>query len=409
MWFYVQHILIPHQRAEAALHEIPRGNLSDLYPRWLGARELLLHHRDPYSKEVTREIQVGYYGRQLDPARPSDPKDQQAFAYPAYVVFLLAPTVLLSFSTVQAGFRLLLLGLTIATVFLWMRTFRWRISPMSTAILIVLTIGSFPVMQGIKLQQLSLLVAGLIAISALLIAREYFALAGVVLALTTIKPQLVVLLVAWLSLWAFADWRRRQNLVWGFVVTMVFLCVAAQCVIPGWSGRFLNAVIAYRQYNDGAGSVLEVLVTPVVGRMLAGLAVIALGTTTWKSRRASVDSSAFHWMFALVLALTVVVVPKTAPYNQVFLLPAVLFVAANWRDFCERGIGTRFVLVLCGLLVCWPWLAAAGLTLASFGLAADTIQQAWAVPIWTSLLIPLAVLAALTRGYNKFSSPTIDR
>src|SRR5579863_7450866 len=112
MWFYVQHILIPHQRAEAALHGTPRGNLSDLYPRWLGARELLLHHRDPYSPELTREIQIGYYGRALDPARPQDPMDQQSFAYPVYVVFLFAPTMTFPFAVVQFGFRWLLIFLT---------------------------------------------------------------------------------------------------------------------------------------------------------------------------------------------------------------------------------------------------------------------------------------------------------
>ena len=98
MWFYVQHVLIAYQRTDAAAHDNPRGNLSDLYPRWLGARELLLHHRDPYSPELTREIQAGYYGRPLDSSRPSDPRDQQGFAYPVYVVFLLAPIITLPFS-----------------------------------------------------------------------------------------------------------------------------------------------------------------------------------------------------------------------------------------------------------------------------------------------------------------------
>src|SRR5580704_1249476 len=152
MWFYVQHVLIPHQQAEAALYGIPRGNLSDLYPRWLGARELLLHGRDPYSAEVTREIQAGYYGRPLDPALPHDPKDEQGFAYPAYVVFLLAPTVTLPFEVVQMGFRWLLIGLAAASVMLWVRTLRWKISAETAAILVVLTLGSFPVLQGVKLQ-----------------------------------------------------------------------------------------------------------------------------------------------------------------------------------------------------------------------------------------------------------------
>ena len=100
-WFYMDWILRAQQRADAAAHNRPRGNLSDLYPRWLGARELLRHGRNPYSAEITREIQQGYYGRPLDATRADDPKDQQAFAYPAYVVFLMAPTIDLPFNVVQ--------------------------------------------------------------------------------------------------------------------------------------------------------------------------------------------------------------------------------------------------------------------------------------------------------------------
>src|ERR1700693_1844982 len=77
MWFYVDRILVGYQVADAAVHQRPRGNLSDLSPRWLGARELLLHHRNPYGDDIAIEIQKGYYGRVLDPARPDDPKDQQ--------------------------------------------------------------------------------------------------------------------------------------------------------------------------------------------------------------------------------------------------------------------------------------------------------------------------------------------
>ena len=94
-WMYVSRVLVPQQIAYSEVHGTPRGNLSDLYPRWLGSRELLLHGRDPYSPEITREIQIGYYGRPLDPSRPYDPADQEAFAYPVYVALLLAPTFLL--------------------------------------------------------------------------------------------------------------------------------------------------------------------------------------------------------------------------------------------------------------------------------------------------------------------------
>src|SRR5215470_10246425 len=121
MWLYVQHVLIPYEKLQGPMRQSPRGNLSDLYPRWLGARELLLHHRDPYGADITREIQVGYYGRELDPSRPGDPKDQQGFAYPVYVVLMLAPTVTLRFSLVHEAFFWLFVALTTLSVPLWMR------------------------------------------------------------------------------------------------------------------------------------------------------------------------------------------------------------------------------------------------------------------------------------------------
>src|ERR1700739_564193 len=119
MWLYVQRVMIPYQRADAQVKQRPRGNLSDLYPRWLGARGLLLHKRDPYAADITREIQTGYYGRPLDSARVNDPKDQQAFAYPLYVVFVLAPTVGFPFIMVQKVLLVLLIAITGASVLLW--------------------------------------------------------------------------------------------------------------------------------------------------------------------------------------------------------------------------------------------------------------------------------------------------
>ena len=170
MWVYVQRVLIPYEKAEATAHVRPRGNLSDLYPRWLGARELLLHRRNPYSDNVTKEIQKGYYGRAIDAARPNDPKDQQGFAYPVYVVFLLAPLIGLPFPGVQIFFYWLLAGVTAASGWLWLRVIRWRLQPLAIASVAVLTLGSFPAVQGIKLQQLSLLVAALLAGSAACVA-----------------------------------------------------------------------------------------------------------------------------------------------------------------------------------------------------------------------------------------------
>ena len=394
MWFYVQRILIPYQQADAALYGRPRGNLSDLYPRWLGTRELLLHHRNPYSFDVTREIQIGYYGRAL--ARPEDPKDQQGFAYPLYVTFFLAPTIFSPFAIVQPIFGWFLVALTCGTIFLWLRVVRWKPSPAVLAIVLLFTIGCFPAVQGIKLQQLTLLVCGLVAGCAVLIVENQLALAGVLLAAATIKPQLVVLLVPWLLLWAVSEWYARKRFVLGFSLAMVALLAGAQLILPGWIGQFRNALVAYRQYTGGGGSVLEVLITPAPGKLLAVGMVLALIVVCWKMRHVLANSRQFSCTTALVLAVTATVIPMTAPYNQLLLLPGVYLLVGD-NDFLEKKSPFPLaVFFVCVLLIIWPWLAAAGLSLASGFLPATTVQRAWAVPLYTSLAIPLAVVALLT-------------
>jgi len=393
MWFWVQHIAIPHQESDAATLGIPRGNLSDLYPRWLGARELLLHGRDPYSPEITREIQAGYYGRPLDACRLNDPRDQQAFAYPVYVVFVLAPTVHLPFPTVQRSFLCLLVIATAASVVLWMRVLAWRPSLAITLAWIVLALGSFPAIQGFKLQQLTLLVAVLLAASVCLIVRGHLFAAGILLALTTIKPQLALLPVLWLGIWVMGNWRARQRLFWSFAGSMAVLFAASEWILPGWLGRFRAASAAYYQYTGGGRSVLDVLLPSIVGKAAALILVIVCIALVWQIRREPADTPGFRWSLVLVMATTLAVIPMFAPYNQLLLMPCLLEIFRTARFASGVNRLSRFLFSATGLVVVWPWLAAALLTIALVFLPASTVQRAWVVPLYTSLAIPVMVLA----------------
>jgi hypothetical protein len=393
MWFYVQRVLIPHERADAAMHQRPRGNLSDLYPRWWGARELLLHQRNPYSEDITLEIQKGYYGRVLDPARPNDPKDQQSFAYPAYVVFLLAPLIGFPFEGVQIFFYWLLLGLTAASVWLWLRVLRWRLPLSSFAICGVLTLGSFAAVQGIKLQQLSLLVAVLLAGATACTASGLLFSGGVLLALATVKPQLAGPLVAWLLVWAASDWRARRKLVYGFGMVMGLLLGGAEVVLPGWWRMFADAVEKYHRYTQNQ-SVLDVLAPwGYSGRVLAGIAVLACAYVLWKLRDKTADTAEFGTATALVMSLTVLVVPMYAPYNQVLLLPALLVLARDRARFLSRSRSWRWSYLLGALLVGWQWAASLNLSACYLVGARSWALEHWTLPFFSTFAVPVWIFA----------------
>jgi len=393
MWFYVDYILVGYQASNAMAHDRPRGNLSDLYARWLGARELLLHHRNPYGDDITAEIQQGYYGRALDPSRLNDPKDQQAFAYPVYVIFLLAPLINLPFQQVHVIFRGLLIVLTTASVWWWLHALRWRLSVLGMAICMVLTLGSFPAVQGIKLQQLSLLVAALLAASAAYAATGFLAWSGVLLALATIKPQLTWPFAGWMLLWALSDWPRRRNFLFGFGSTMLLLLAGAEIVLPGWLSMFVRAIARYHHYTQNQ-SVLDQLVPwGPSGKILATGAVLATAFVLRHLRHQSATSIEFGSAIALVMALTVLVVPMYAPYNQVLLIPAILLLLRGRSAFLTRSRIRRWSCLLAAALVAWQWAASLSLSLVYLLASPKWALGAWRWPFFATFALPVWVFA----------------
>ena len=288
------------------------------------------------------EIEKGYYGRALDPARADDPKDRQGFAYPVYVVFVLAPLIGLPFHEVQIFFHWLLLAVTAASVWLWLRALRWRLPPLAIAAAMALTLGSVPGVQGIKLQQLSLLVAALLAGAAACVASGYLFCGGALLAVATIKPQLAWLFVAWLLVWAVSDWRARRRLVFGFGLVMALLLAGAEIVLPGWLGMFAAALGQYHRYTQNQSVLDQLVAWGFAGKILALAAVVGCAFFLWKVRRRPGDAVEFGEAMALVMALTVLVVPMYAPYNQVLLVPAILVLVRDRAMFLSRSRVRRF-------------------------------------------------------------------
>jgi len=389
---YVDRVLIPHQKAESVARGIPRGNLSDLYPRWLGSRELLLRHRDPYAADVTREIQAGYYGRPLDPALKNDPTDQQAFAYPVYVAFLLSPTVGMSFDQAQTLFRWILAFLTVASVPLWLRVIGWRLSFVVTVAIALFVLSTFPVVQGIKLQQLSLLVTPLVAACLLFLVQGRPVAAGVLLALATIKPQITGPIAGWLLLWSASDFKRRWKFAAAFLVSLIVLVAAGELLLPGWIGEFVLAMRAYLAYNPSR-TLLDGLLGHLPALIVESALVVLTIATCWRARQASAGSEEFSWTTALVLAVNVLVIPSIAPYNQLLLLAGAFLVLRSWNRSLKAHSAVRIVRGTAGVFMIWYWVSVSALTMASFFTGAE--QRYWMVPLWTSILMPVLLTICL--------------
>jgi hypothetical protein len=393
-WRWAKDVLVPAYSAKVAAAGKPIGNNSDLYPRWLGSRELLLHGRDPYSAEVTREIQTGFYGRPLDPQNPSDPKFQESFVYPLYAAFLLSPTVNLPFATVTEIFRWLLLTAIACSVPLWAYAVGLRRSGPIVLSGMLLAMSSYPALEEYSQQNLSALVIFFLAAAAAAAVRNRPALSGFLLALATVKPDITGPMVLWFLLWAVARWKQRSRLIWSFTATMAALLAGAEAMSPHWIGRFAAALREYPAYGTDP-SILQVLLPAFLARLAEASLIIALMVVCWRWRAATPGSRHFGAALAWVGSATLVFLPKQAAYNQLLLIPALL-VLLGWCGRMETfGLLPRALVK--GAFACqiWQWLSALVLCIVSFLIPAERLRVVADAPLYTLLALPPVTFLAI--------------
>ena len=374
--------------------------LTDLYPPWVAACELLLNHRDPYGPDVTREIQLAYFGGELDPSHLSNLSDAQIFslafrfAYPLYVVFFVAPLIWVEFHTAQIIFWWFLFSVTLASVYLWLRFVGLQLRLPALLALLSFLLTSVPAMQGLRILQLGLVVAALFAAAAFSAARGHLAIAGALLALTTIRPQMCILVIAWFALWMSGAWVQRLALLWGFLATLAILLLASQFLLSGWLLRYPSVLGTYAKYT-GAWSLLGMLMPSTLHMLIIVAALIVVVPFCWRARLQPANSASFAVSLAFTLTLTVSIVPTVvASFNQILLLPAILLVIRYWSELQQRTRPIRMATLTFALFGFLPWLLALVVT-GFLALRHDELTKISRIPLQSSLALPFVVFGLL--------------
>jgi hypothetical protein len=322
----------------------PGGN--DFLVHWMGTRSLVTEGLNPYSDEVALRIQTMAYGR---PAEKGE--HELRVAYPLYSVVVFLPFALVGdFTLARAMWMTTLeIGLILLT-FLSVRLVRWKLNPFMLGLLLLFSLlwyhGLRPVINGNAVILVALgLVAGLLALRSG--ADE---LAGVLFAFTTIKPQVVVLVLAFVFLWAASQ--RRWRVIGWMVGTVVLLSAAAALFIPTWFVDNLREVIRYPSYNPpGTPRAAFIAWWPDfgsrVGWALTGIMAVILLTEWWRNRKA--EFKGFLWTICLTLAAGQWIGIQTDPGNFIVLFPVLALVFSLLDDRWRTGGRLFVILSLLGL------------------------------------------------------------
>lgn len=401
MIYYYLELFIPRSHEIAAASGLGGGYFwgNDFHPVWLTARQALVEHTDPYSPEMTRQLQTGVFGRALDPHNPHDPPAQyREYAYPAITALVMWPAALIPFPQLRIFLAVLLPLLIIITLGLWGRALEWQLSATWFAIVIVLTLSSYQILEALFAEQLGLFAALSLAGAALAIREERFMLAGTLTSLTLIKPEASSLAVFYLLLWSFSD-RRRAHFWQGFGIVSFALLTASLLIWPRWIFEWIHIVLGYQRY--AMPPLIQVLlgknIPAYVGRSISVGFIAAAVLLAWRYRMPGQDSPRFWLTLSLMLAITsVAVLPGQAIYDHTILLPGIFLILIHRQELSAAGRVSRILLHLGALLLFWPWIMSpVVLILRHWIRSAVSYSSLLALPIRSAAPLPFAVLALL--------------
>lgn len=365
--------------------KVPGAN--DFYPRWRGTQLYWQEGIDPYSQEATEAIQRDMYGGRL----AYDSEDQVLFVYPFYIVLFIWPLIKTDYLWVQAIWLVLVQFSLITAVILNLKLFEWKMSPWLLALTLFWSVIFYNSTRTIILGQFAGLIYLWIVGTLLALKYDKDVLAGILISLTTIKPQMSYLLIPALLIWALGQ--RRWRFIGSSFVTMLVLVGASFLLQPDWLFSFIDQVLNYPGYTI-TGSPLWVITgyffpqlgKPVEYLMIGGLLIYLFWQWRWLPK-ITAESSRFWFVIGLSLIVTNMIVVRTATTNYVIMYIPLFMILHALYQHTKRG-------------ALWVSLFFVGSIVFTWALFLMTIQGDAEHPI-TYLPLPFFLLFALVLGKNR--------
>ncbi|MGA7606392.1 MAG: glycosyltransferase family 87 protein [Anaerolineales bacterium] len=296
----------------------------DSVPRWLGAQAWLYKGISPYSDIVSQQSQTVISGRLAQ-----GNQDKQLFVYPFYVIIFYLPVIWLPFNVARAIWMVLLELCTAGIVFFSAKTYNWSPPPWLLGVSIVLTVFMYNSVRTIILWQMAGVVAFLITFALWALKSNRDVLAGISLALATVKPQMVFLILPLLVImWSI---RKRTRFVLSVVISLALLAGFSFLAQPTWLADMLAQMKVYPSY-----SVIPALLYIFTGFFPASiktvlqwaLLAVFIIWLLWEWTPVLLHHREADYAIVLTLLITNIIVIRSATTNYLMMVPVFFFIFA---------------------------------------------------------------------------------
>jgi hypothetical protein len=321
------------------------------FVQWIGIRSLVTSGNSPYSDLVTTEIQDSL-PRETSFAPGNPPK----YTAPIYTGLVVFPFALIGNKTLAHALWLSVQFIAIFVILIiGIKLTAWKPSWYIFLLFLIFTIFSYHVMEpwldgGLSIWATLFLVLGFLAIN-----FNRNELAGIALALSTIEPQMVILLVIFTIIWAVSR-RRRLLIVW-FFITLIFLSIIGLFLMPNWIIQYFRLLFKFQQnFPPGSLGFLFMNLWPGLGKQLSwlvsGVSALILLVEWWLALKK--DFRWFLWTVSLTIVISQWIGIPTIPGHFIELILPLILISALFIERWPRG-GQWVAVFMAVILFIWEW------------------------------------------------------
>lgn len=319
------------------------------------AGDLWLRQRiSPYDDRVAQAAQQRIFGR----ASASDVLRQPAFfSMPLPAMLFYAPFTSIPFPLARTAWMTLGEVCLLASAVLSFRLVRWKGVSWLTGLILMFAVmwyhGARSLISGNFAPVEALLLTG----SLLAIHRKLDSVAGLLLGLSAVMPQLSILFIPFVLIWGSSA--RRWGLVLWTAGSIAILYGLSIALLPAWPLEWIAQLLRLFRTTDARPIVfaavdLMVGTSPWAG---TGLFLLSLIYLVWEWLAVlNQEDRWFLWTSALTLTFTTFLTYRSSTGVFVILLPALILTLTVWLERWGSGAAGWVGLQLIGLAGGLWWL-----------------------------------------------------
>ena len=328
---------------------------TDFLFRWKPTQLILLEGFDsPYDPDALKQVRTLFRGENIN----ENEEIGGRFLYPYYVMAILAPFALIQdYSVARALWMTFIEVAHISILLLTFVILNYKQKKSTFFLLILFSLTCSYFVQGLIDGNPASIVALFITLSIFFASKQKDGLAGIFLALSTMKPQLAFLFFILMWLWAFSN--RRWKIIISSSISLGALIGGSFLLLPSWFEEFLKGIFLYPSVsNPNTPKKLIQVWFPIAAQWIAPIislaSVIILAWAwrgTWKKRFAY-----FFWASCLTFAILPLTGLVTAKSAFISMLPAFILLIATISDHWRKTVLLN-LLILIVLVLSWTFFA----------------------------------------------------